>query len=164
VSPLPLLKLAQALARLKSPPRGRNGSPELLRPARDFLTFVLPLSARGFMVPSPPLSSSWHPLPICQIPVTLDPPSSRQPTLWRPPRRGEERHCPQPFTPPFSDPLRPIQIEWLGPRVPLRARAPNALAHLSAPPTVVCPPWSDPLRPIQIERLGPWITLRSRVP
>jgi hypothetical protein len=31
--PLPLLKLAQDLACLKSPPRGRNGSPELLRPA-----------------------------------------------------------------------------------------------------------------------------------
>jgi hypothetical protein len=32
----------QALARLKSPPRSRNGSPELLRPARDLLTAVLP--------------------------------------------------------------------------------------------------------------------------
>jgi hypothetical protein len=42
VSPLPLLKLAQTLAHLKSPPRGRNGSPELLRPARGFLTAVLP--------------------------------------------------------------------------------------------------------------------------
>jgi hypothetical protein len=39
---LPLLKLAQALARLKSPRRGRNGSSELLRPARGFLTAVLP--------------------------------------------------------------------------------------------------------------------------
>jgi hypothetical protein len=42
VSPLPLLKLAQALARLKSPPSGRSGSPEFLRPARGFLTIVLP--------------------------------------------------------------------------------------------------------------------------
>jgi hypothetical protein len=42
VSTLPLLKLAQALARLKSPPRGRNGSPELLRLARGVLTAVLP--------------------------------------------------------------------------------------------------------------------------
>jgi hypothetical protein len=39
---MPLLKLAKALARLKSPPRGRNGSPEFLRPARDLLTAVLP--------------------------------------------------------------------------------------------------------------------------
>jgi hypothetical protein len=39
---LPLLKPAQGLARLKSPPRGRNGSPELLWPARGFLTAVLP--------------------------------------------------------------------------------------------------------------------------
>jgi hypothetical protein len=42
VSPLPLLKLAKALARLKSPPRGQNGSPEFLRPTRGFLTAVLP--------------------------------------------------------------------------------------------------------------------------
>jgi hypothetical protein len=42
VSPLPLLKLAQALASLKSPPRGWNGSPEFLRPTRDLLTDVLP--------------------------------------------------------------------------------------------------------------------------
>jgi hypothetical protein len=40
--PLPLLKLAQALAHLKPPPRGRNASPELLRPARDLLSAVLP--------------------------------------------------------------------------------------------------------------------------
>jgi hypothetical protein len=39
---LPLLKLAKALARLKPPPHGWNGSPELLRPARGFLTTVLP--------------------------------------------------------------------------------------------------------------------------
>jgi hypothetical protein len=40
--PLPLLNLAHALACLKPPPRGRNASPELLRPARDILTTVLP--------------------------------------------------------------------------------------------------------------------------
>jgi hypothetical protein len=39
---LPLLKPAQALVRLKSPPRGRNGSPELLQPARGLPTVVLP--------------------------------------------------------------------------------------------------------------------------
>jgi hypothetical protein len=39
---LPLLKPAQALAPLKSPPRGRNRSPEFLWPARDPLTAVLP--------------------------------------------------------------------------------------------------------------------------
>jgi hypothetical protein len=42
VSPLPLLKLSQALARLKSPPYGRNASPEFLRSARDLLPAVLP--------------------------------------------------------------------------------------------------------------------------
>jgi hypothetical protein len=39
---LPLLKLAKALAHLKSPPRGWNGSPELPRLARDLLTAALP--------------------------------------------------------------------------------------------------------------------------
>jgi hypothetical protein len=43
VSPLHLLKLAEALARLKSPPRGRNGSPELLRPAEAFSPPFSPL-------------------------------------------------------------------------------------------------------------------------
>jgi hypothetical protein len=42
MSPLSLLKLAQALARLKSLPRGRNGSPEFLWPARGHLTATLP--------------------------------------------------------------------------------------------------------------------------
>jgi hypothetical protein len=42
MSPLPLLKLAKALARLKPPPRGRNGSLEFLQAARGFLTAVLP--------------------------------------------------------------------------------------------------------------------------
>jgi hypothetical protein len=40
--PQPLLKLAKALARLKSSPRGQNRSPEFLWPARDFLTAALP--------------------------------------------------------------------------------------------------------------------------
>jgi hypothetical protein len=39
---LPLLKPAQALTCLKSPPRGWNRSPELLRPARGLPTAVLP--------------------------------------------------------------------------------------------------------------------------
>jgi hypothetical protein len=56
---------------------------------------------------------------------------------------------------PRSDPLHPIQIERLGPRVPLRARAPDALARLSAPPTTAHPSRSDFPRPILIERLGP---------
>jgi hypothetical protein len=71
VSPLPLLKLAKALARLKFPPRGRNGSPEFLRPARDLLTAVLPslspwirglFPAIEFVVaPSSPLPNSSDP-------------------------------------------------------------------------------------------------------
>jgi hypothetical protein len=56
---------------------------------------------------------------------------------------------------PRSDPLRPIQIEWPGPRVPLRARAPNALARMSAPPAASHPSRSDFPHPILIERLRP---------
>jgi hypothetical protein len=56
---------------------------------------------------------------------------------------------------PWSDPLRSIQIERLGPRVPLRARAPDALSRLSAPPAAAHPSRSDFPCPILIERLGP---------
>jgi hypothetical protein len=42
VPPLFLLKLAQAIACLKSLPRGRIGSPEFLRPARGHFTATLP--------------------------------------------------------------------------------------------------------------------------
>jgi hypothetical protein len=42
VPKVPLLKLAQALARLKPPSRGWNASLELLRSARDLLSAVLP--------------------------------------------------------------------------------------------------------------------------
>jgi hypothetical protein len=56
---------------------------------------------------------------------------------------------------PWPDPLRPIQIEWLGPRVQLRARAPDTLSRLSASPATVHPSRSDFPCPILIERLGP---------
>jgi hypothetical protein len=59
---LHLLKLGRALACLKSPPRGRNGSPEFLRSARDLLTAVLP---------SLPVDS-W-PLPRHRVAVALSP-------------------------------------------------------------------------------------------
>jgi hypothetical protein len=70
---LPLLKPAQALACLKSPPHGRNRSPELLRPARGLRTAILP-SLPVDSWPSPPLSSPWRPLPLCPTPVTPEPP------------------------------------------------------------------------------------------
>jgi hypothetical protein len=74
VSPLSLWKLAKALARHKSPPRGRNHSPEFLRPARDFLSAVLPsLPVDSWPLP-PPLSSSWRPLPLFPTPATPEPP------------------------------------------------------------------------------------------
>jgi hypothetical protein len=43
---------------------------------------------------------------------------------------------------PWSDPLRPIQIERLRSRITLRARTPDALARLSAPK----PPCAGPAR------------------
>jgi hypothetical protein len=56
---------------------------------------------------------------------------------------------------PLCDPLCPIQIERLGPRVPLRARVPDALARLSVPFAATHHSWSNFPRPILIERLGP---------
>jgi hypothetical protein len=69
-----------------------------------------PLSALGFMAFSPPLSSPWRSLPLRSTSATQSHPSSRLPQLWRPHRRAEEQRRPQPFTPPRSDPLRPILI------------------------------------------------------
>jgi hypothetical protein len=175
---LSLLKLAKDLARLKSPPRGQNGSPEFLLLARDLLTSVLPSLPmdswpfplhwvrRGALFPSALLRRPWsHPC-------------SRLPQLRRPHRRGEERRRLQPSVFLWSDPLRPIQIEWLGPRdTASLTRVWHALARLSAPPTAAHPsrfvfppsdldrtartpsdpfgPPSDPLRPILIERPRP---------
>jgi hypothetical protein len=56
---------------------------------------------------------------------------------------------------PRSDRLRPILIERLGPWVLLRARAPDALSRLLAPPAAAHPSWSDFRRLILIERLRP---------
>jgi hypothetical protein len=154
VSPLPLLKLAKALARLKSPPRGRNRSPEFLRPAQDSLTTVLPslpvdswpLPAIEFAVaPSYPLPNSGDPG------ATLACANLNSGDFTAAERSSAARR--RLF--PWSDPLRPIQIEWLGPRVSLRARAPDALSHLSVSPAAAHPSRSDFPRPILIERLRP---------
>jgi hypothetical protein len=104
VSPLPLLELAKALARLNSPPHGRNGSPEFLLPARDLLTAVLPSLT----------VDSW-PLPchcVCRGVLFLSAqlwrprshPSSCLPQLRRPHHHGEEWHRPQPFVSPVRSP------------------------------------------------------------
>jgi hypothetical protein len=44
---------------------------------------------------------------------------------------------------PRSDPIHPIQIERLGPRVPLRARAHDTLSRLSVSPASAYPSRSD---------------------
>jgi hypothetical protein len=161
VSSLPLLKLAKALACLKSPPRGRNGSSEFLWPVRDLLTTRSPLYARGFMASSLPLSSPWRPLPLCPTPATLEPlllaPASTPATS--PPRRRTA--LPMVAHPSRSDFPCSILIARPGPRD--TASRTRALARLSALPAAAHPPWSGPLHPIQIERPEPQDTaLRTR--
>jgi hypothetical protein len=162
VSPLPLLKLAQALVRLKPPPRGRNGSPEFLRLARGFLTAILP---------SLPMDSWPFPRHRVRCGALFHSAQLRRPRtplahaclnfgdLTATERSSAARSRPS----PRSDLLRPIQIERPGPWVPLRACAPDALARMSAPPAAVRPLRSNPLCPIQIEWPGPRVPLRARV-
>jgi hypothetical protein len=71
-------------------------------------------------------------------------------------RSGAARSC----LFPRSDPLRPIQIERLGPRVPLRARAPDALSHLSAPPAAAHLSRSD-FPPSDLDRTARTPSVRS---
>jgi hypothetical protein len=73
VLPLPLLKLSQALAHLKPPPRGQNPSPKFLWSARGLFP-PFPLSDLRFVAFSPPLSSPCHSLPLYPIPATPEPP------------------------------------------------------------------------------------------
>jgi hypothetical protein len=134
---LPLLKLAQALACLKSPPRGRNHSPEFLWPARDLLITVLPslpvdsrpLFAIEFVVAS---SSS--------VPNSNDPGATlararlNSDDLTATERSGAARS--RLF--PRSDPLRPIQIEWLGPPLTPSDPSPSDLDRTARTPSNPC--------------------------
>jgi hypothetical protein len=124
MSPLPLLKIAKALARLKSPPRGRNGSSKLFRPAR------------GFSPPFPPVCPWIHgPFPAIEFAVA---PSSSLPNSGDPratlahaslnsgdlttvERSGAARSR---LFSPWSDHLRPIRTERVRSRITLRVRAP----------------------------------------
>jgi hypothetical protein len=91
---LPLLKLAQALARLKSLPRGQNGSLEFLWPARGHLTAALPsLPVDSWPLPRHRVRCGAL-FPSAQLRRPRSHPSSRQPQLRRPHRRGEERRRP----------------------------------------------------------------------
>ena len=115
MSPLPLLKLAQALAHLKSSPCGRNRSPEFLRPAQDFSLLFSPLCpwihglfpAIEFVVaPSPSLPNSGDPR------ATLACASLNAGDLTTAERSSVARS--RLF--PRSDPFCPIQIERPRPR------------------------------------------------
>jgi hypothetical protein len=152
---LPLLKLAKALARLKSPSHGRNRSPKFLRPARDSLTAVLP---------SQPVDS-W-PLPrhrvrrgtlflSAQLRRPQSHPSSRPPQLRRPHRRREEQRRSQPS----------VSLVWSPPSDSDRTARTTGyrFAHARLTPWPACQCHPQPLilpglispRPILIERLGP---------
>jgi hypothetical protein len=100
---LPLLKPAQALARLKSPPRGRNRSPEFLQPARDPLTAALPsLLVDSWPFPRHRVRCGTL-FPSAQLRRPWSHRSPRLPQLRRPHRRGEERRRPQPSVFPRTD-------------------------------------------------------------
>jgi hypothetical protein len=106
VLPLPLLKLAKALARLKPPPRGRNGSQEFLRSARGFLTTVLPsLPVDSWPFPRHRVRRGTLFLS-AQLRRPRSHPSPRQPQLWRPHLRGEEQRRPQPSAPSLIPSVR----------------------------------------------------------
>jgi hypothetical protein len=97
-----------------------------------------PLSACGFMASSSPSSSPWHPLPNSGDPGAIVARAClNSGDLIAAERSSAARSR---LFLPRSDPLRPILIERLGPRVLLHARL---------------FPRSDFPRPILIERLGP---------
>jgi hypothetical protein len=88
--------IAQALARLNSLPRGRNGSLEFLRPARGHLTAALPsLPVDSWPLPRHRVRQGAL-FPSAQLWRPRSHPSPRLPPLQRPHHRGEERRCLQP--------------------------------------------------------------------
>jgi hypothetical protein len=98
--PLPLLKLAKALPRLKSLPRGQNGSPEFLWAARGHLTAALPsLPVDSWPLPRHLVRRGALSLS-AQLRRPRSHPSSRLPQLRRPRRRREKRCSPQPSVSP----------------------------------------------------------------
>jgi hypothetical protein len=127
------------------------------------------------MAPSPPLSSSWRPLPPCPTSATPDPLAHARLNsgdLTAAERSSTARNR---LFFPRSDPLRPIQIKRPGPRVPLHARVPDALARLLVPPAAVRPPGlipsvrfrsNDPDRGYRFAhaRLTPWPTCQRPSP
>jgi hypothetical protein len=141
VSPPSLLKPVKALARLRSPPRGRNGSPEFspLCPRIHGLFPTIELA----VAPSSSLPNSGDPgatlararLNSCNL-TTVERSDAARNRLF-----------------PRSDPLQLIQIERPVPRVPLCARAPDAMARLSAPPAAAHPSWSD-FSPSDLDRMA----------
>jgi hypothetical protein len=115
VSPLHLLKLAKALARIKSLPRGRNRSPEFLRPAQDFSLLFSPLCPwiHGLFPAIEFVVASSSSLPNSSDPgATLARACLNSSDLTAVERSGSARN----HLFPRSDPFCPIQIERPRPR------------------------------------------------
>jgi hypothetical protein len=152
VSPLHVLKPAQALALLKPPSRGRNCSPEFLRPAQDPLTAALPSQPMD----SWPLPRHWVRrgalFPSAHLRRPQSHPSSRLSQLRRPHRHGEKRRRPQPSVFPRSD-FPPSDSD----RMARTAGYRFAHARLTRPdpPVSAIHNRSDFRRPILIKRLRP---------
>jgi hypothetical protein len=142
--PLPLLKLDKALVLLKPLPHDRNASPSSSGPPKTF---------------SPPFSPlcPWilGLFPAIEFAVAFSPslPNSGDPraTLARAslnsgdPTAAERNSAARSRSSPLSVPLCPIFIARLRSRITLRARAPDALARLSAPKS----PGAGPARSVR---------------
>jgi hypothetical protein len=163
VSPLPLLKLAKVLARLKPPPCGRNGSPEFLRPTRGFLTAVLPsLPVDSWPFPRHRVRRGTLFLS-AQLRRPRSHPSSHLHQLRRPHHRGEEQRRPQSSVPPGLIPSVRFRSHDPDRGYRFAHARPGALAHLSAPK----PPDAGPARsarspPLSLTLPGPPVSARPR--
>jgi hypothetical protein len=115
VSPLPLLKLAKALARLKSPPRGRNRSPEFLRPPE---TFSSPFSLLCPWIQGPFPAIEFVVAPSSSLPNSDDLRATQAHACLNSGdlTAAERSGAPRSRLFPQTDPLRPIQIEQPGPQ------------------------------------------------
>jgi hypothetical protein len=148
VSPLPLLKLAQALAHLKPFPvagmahRSYSGLPETFSPP--------------FSILCPWIHGLFPAIEfVVAFSLSLSLPNSGDPTAV------ERNNATRSRLFPWSDPLRPIQIARLRSRITLPAHAPDALARLPAPkPSGAGPARSACPPPLSLTLPGPPVSAR----